>query len=89
MVGTVITVLVVVSAIATILGWLGFAPNGPHIVAGIKARIHEPEQLRRQVVELRKKNDDQAEQIFELTRNNGMLLGAVTQRERDLLRETC
>src|SRR5258708_15377283 len=35
------------AAVATVLDWLGFVPNGPHIVSRIKARIQAPGKRRK------------------------------------------
>lgn len=83
MVGTIVTAVLVIAAIVTILSWLGFAPSGPHILAGIKVRIQAPskerEELRKQVKELQKKTDDQATQIVDLMNTTRMQGASITQ----------
>src|SRR5258708_17821965 len=39
--------VVFLAAVATVLDWLGFVPNGPHIVSRIKARIQAPGKRRK------------------------------------------
>ncbi len=54
--GPLIGAVSVLAAVAGILSWLRFSPNGPQLVASIKARIDAPrrerEELRRQVAQM-------------------------------------
>src|SRR5260370_40914935 len=43
----VVGAVVFLAAVATVLDWLGFVPNGPHIVSRIKARIQAPGKRRK------------------------------------------
>jgi hypothetical protein len=52
----VVGAVVFLAAVATVLDWLGFVPNGPHIVSRIRAWVgasrREREELRRQVAQM-------------------------------------
>jgi hypothetical protein len=58
--GAALTILFVISAVVGILGWLGFAPNGPRLVASIKERFAAP---RKRQEELERRQAETAEQL--------------------------
>jgi hypothetical protein len=77
-------VLVVgVPIVVAVLTWLDFTPNGPRLLAHIKARIQAPrkerEELRKMVVDLQKKTDDQATIITDLMHTIRMQGASITQ----------
>ncbi len=69
--------------VLAVLTWLDFTPNGPRLLAHLKARIQAPrkerEELRKQVEELRRSLDDQVTHIVELRKINDHNLGLYTQ----------
>jgi hypothetical protein len=68
-------VLTVAGLLLAFLTWMDLRPNGPRLLARLMVFIVGPrkevKELRRQVAEWRKRNDDLGEQVFDLTRGAG------------------